>query len=645
MRPVLILAIFLINFAGLKGETTEISEMTDEGVSTNGMEWRQHENANTHESKDTMEVTRRSFWQSITRKFQEWESTSMSYLEKDRPISPEDTTNISTNMMDNARGMSHPQMHQSEEFDLTTHVPNDMMEKAQGSWQNRTRNVQQWSNASRSHLERNVSSEEMSMDGRYHESTKATAYGHENQMRYLQNGTYEKEHSTEVFFRSPNYVSMYQYDRWANDTLSVGYMNVSVRYYSEQVTRSPEWFQNNTMNIWENKTRQHLVTMGYFSNGSSSDIAPQTFQMWNMSIRDVNTYPETRSNTTSMGSIEINTTGQIQTAVSRDTVNTKMYSYNSHMSQVDIWNMTASTTSGYGIPKVNSQSTINDTSAHSSETFGVMNDTAMNDGSFAMNESLTIRFENETSGGMNDTAMNDGNSVMNESHTIRFENETFGVMNDTAMNDGNSVMNESHTIRFENETFGVMNDTAMNDGNSVMNESHTIRFENETFGVMNDTAMNDGNSVMNESHIIRFENETFGVMNDTAMNDGNSVMNESHIIRLENETSGGMNDTSMNDGNLVMNESHIIRLENETSEGMNDTYVTDGSLGMNENLTIQLEIWNVIGSPPSTTSTPVVTHNSSESMINDTSAHRNRTRLCLTKNNLTKDCIAADSGE
>ena len=145
MRPVLILAIFLINFTGLKGQTTEISEMTDEGISAKGMEWRQHGNANTHEFKDTMEVTRRSFWQSITRKFQEWESTSMSYLEKDRSISPEDTTNISINMMDNARGITRKfqewvtasmlrlQMNQSEEFDLTTHFPNDMVEKAQDS--------------------------------------------------------------------------------------------------------------------------------------------------------------------------------------------------------------------------------------------------------------------------------------------------------------------------------------------------------------------------------------------------------------------------------------------------------------------------------------------------------------------------------
>ena len=583
MRPVLILAIFLINFTGLKGQTTEISEMTDEGISAKGMEWRQHGNANTHEFKDTMEVTRRSFWQSITRKFQEWESTSMSYLEKDRSISPEDTTNISINMMDNARGITRKfqewvtasmlrlQMNQSEEFDLTTHFPNDMVEKAQDSWQNRTRNVQPWPNISRSHLESNVSSEEISMDGRYRGSTRATAYGHDYQMRYLQNATYEKEPFSEEFFRSPNNVSTYQYDRWANDTFSVGNMNLSVRYYSEQMTRSPEWFQNNTMNNWENETRPSLVTNGYFSNGSTSDVAPQTSQMWNMSIHDVNAYPETISNTTSMGSIEINTTGQTQTTVSRHAVNTKMYSHNSHTSQVEFWNMTASTTPGYDILKVtshqsdNSESTTNDTSVHSSETSGGMNDTSMNDGTLVMNESLTRRLRNETS-----------------------------------------------------ETSRGMNDTPVNDGSLVMNESLTIQLENET-------------------------SETFGGMNDTSVNDGNLGMNESLTIRLE--TSGGMNDTSMNDGSLVKNDSFIIRLENETSGGMNGTYVNDGNVGMNESLTIQLEIWNVIGSPPSTTSTPVVTHDDSESTINDTSVHRNRTRLCLTKNNLTKDCVAADSGE
>ena len=186
MRRNLIFAIFLISLPGSKGQTTEISEMTNEGISANGMEWRQHENANTYEPKETMEITRRSFWQSITRKFQEWESTvSMPYLEMDRSISAEDTTNISMNKIYNARGitrkfqewvtasMLRSQMNQSEELVSTTHIPNDMMEKA---------------NTSRSHLASNHPYEQLSMDDLHRESTRVTAYGRGNQTRYLQNG-------------------------------------------------------------------------------------------------------------------------------------------------------------------------------------------------------------------------------------------------------------------------------------------------------------------------------------------------------------------------------------------------------------------------------------------------------------------------
>ena len=64
-----------MNVSGLKGQTAEMSETTNEGISAAGFEWREHGNTNTHESDDMMITTRRSFWESITRKFQEWEST------------------------------------------------------------------------------------------------------------------------------------------------------------------------------------------------------------------------------------------------------------------------------------------------------------------------------------------------------------------------------------------------------------------------------------------------------------------------------------------------------------------------------------------------------------------------------------------
>ena len=468
MRPVVILVIFLMNVSGLKGQTTVISETTNERISATGLEWREHGNTNTYDSDNTMIATRRSLWESITRKFQEWESTRMPYLGKDRSISPNELrhkTNISMDMMDNitqafqewvTRGMSHPEMNHSP--DWTTHTSNGITDSAQHSWENRTRNFQQWAITSSSHLEMNLSSEEMSTSGSYRENTTATAYGQDNEMRYMQNSTYGEEALSEVYSRSPSNASEYQSDRWVNDSLSVGNMNSSVRHYLEQVTRLPEWFENNTMNKWDNKTRQALVTKGYFSNGSVSDVGAQTSQLWNMSVQDVTRYPDAISNTTSMGSIEINSTGQIQTTVLKQTMNTTMYSNNSYTSQVDIGNMTTSR-SRYDIPEITS---------HQSDNSGSM-------------------------------------------------------------------------------------------------------------------------------------------VNDTS----------AHI----SVTSGGMKDTSVSD---------------------------DGRLGINESLTRREDNWNMTGSPPSTTSTPVVTpdqNNNSESTINDTSEHRNRTRSCLTRNNLTKDCLVVDSGE
>ena len=84
---------------------------------------------------------------------------------------------------------------------------------------------------------------------------------------------------SELFFQSPRNVSTYQYEGWANDTLFVENMN----------TKLPDWFENNSMNKWEDKSRQPLVTKDYLSNGSNSDVAPQTSEM---SVRNVNTYPE-----------------------------------------------------------------------------------------------------------------------------------------------------------------------------------------------------------------------------------------------------------------------------------------------------------------------------------------------------------------
>ena len=100
-----------------------------------------------------------------------------------------------------------------------------------------------------------------------------------------------------------------------------------------------------------------------------------------------------------MGSIEINTTGQIQTTVPTQIMNTKMYSNNSHTSQVDIGNMTA-LTSRYGIPEVtshqsdNSGSVMNATSAHSPVTStGIKGISVYDDGRFGTNKSLTSREE------------------------------------------------------------------------------------------------------------------------------------------------------------------------------------------------------------------------------------------------------------
>ena len=412
MRPVVILAIFLINVFSLKGQTTEISETTNEGISATGFEWRERGNINMYESGDTMEPTWRSLWESLTRKFPEWESTSMPHLDKDRSISCNElghTANISMDIMNNSTqtfpewvttSMSHPEMNNSSaEIDSTTRISNGSMDETQYSSENRTKHFQKSENTSGSHLERNLSSEEMSMTGNYLENTTATAYVQDNEMRYTQNSTYKEEAFSKVYSRSPSNVSAYQSDGWVNRSLYAGNMNLSVQHHLEQVTRLPEWFENNTMNKYDNKTRQALVIKGYFSNGSVSDVRPQTSQMWNMSLQDVTRYPEAISNTTSMGSIEINSTGQIQTNVSRQTMNTTVYSNNSYTSQLDIGNVTASISS-YRISEVSSQSDtsesmMNSTSAHSSITSGIMRDTSVYDGGrLVINESLTRREDN-----------------------------------------------------------------------------------------------------------------------------------------------------------------------------------------------------------------------------------------------------------
>ena len=488
------------------------------------------------------------------------------------------------------------------------HSSEELDSKPQHSWQNRTRNFQHWTNTSTSNLERNLSSEEMSMGGRSEESTRATAYGHEDQARYLRNGTYEEETFSEVFSRPPDNVSAYQHDGWTNDTFPVGNMNLSVRHYLEQVTRFPEWFENNTMNKWEDKTRQSDVTKGHFSNDSTS-------QMWNMNFQDVTRYLEATSNT-SMGSIEINTTGQIQTTVSNHTMTPKMNSNNSYTSNVDIWNVTAST-SMYGIPEVTARQTESE-STHSSVTSRAMKD-ILYDGRLGMNESITIL-------GMNESITN--RVGMNENITSRGMNES--ITNRVGMNESitSPGMNESITSR-------GMNESITNQG---MNESITSRWMNEsiTSQGMNESITSQG---MNES-----------ITNRAGMNE--SITNR--VGMNESITSQGMNESITN--RAGMNESITNRVgmnESITSQGMNESITNRWmnesitNRGMNENITNRVENWNLTGSSPSTTSASfdVRSPDNSESTINDTSVHRNRTRSCQIENNLTKDCLVAELGE